>query len=218
MYQALIFDLDGTLLDTITDITIAINEALQKCGYSYSYDRESTKTLIGDGADILVHRALREKDGDVDAFNALKAAYMPLYKAYQNDHTKAFEGMVETVKKLKERGVDLFIVSNKPDQLVLEVIPKHFPNGTFLEFHGNKEGDAVKPDPHLVNDILRKYGYDKDKVLYVGDSKPDVLTARNAGIDCAICTWGYGNYEDPILRSAKYHLNEAKELLSLPVK
>jgi phosphoglycolate phosphatase len=157
MYKALIFDLDGTLLDTITDITEAINEALKECGYQYSYDRESTKTLIGDGSDTLVRRALREKSGDVDAFSKLNRVYMPLYLEYQNRHTKPFPGIVEALEELKKAGVDCFIVSNKPDHLVQDLIPRYFKDGLFKECHGIKNGESVKPDPHQVNRIIEKW-------------------------------------------------------------
>ena len=215
MYKALIFDLDGTLLDTITDITEAINEALKECGYQYSYDRESTKTLIGDGSDTLVRRALREKSGDVDAFSKLNRVYMPLYLAYQNRHTKPFIGIVETLEELKKAGISLFIVSNKPDHLVKDLIPRYFPIDLFKECHGNKPGEAVKPNPHQVNRIIEKYGLDRHKVLYVGDSRPDVEVSINAQVDCALCKWGYGDYLDPICLKAKFALEEPGELLSI---
>ena len=218
MYQALIFDLDGTLLDTIRDITEAINQALSDCGYTYRYDKEGTKSLIGDGVDMLIARALKEKKGDGDAFSRFKSVYMPYYLAYQNTHTSPFDGILEALKELKDRGVDLYIVSNKPDHLVKDLIPKHFGDGLFKEFFGQAEGEPVKPDPHLVNRIIKKYGYSKDEVLYVGDSLPDVLTAENAKVDCALCTWGYGKYDDPRCQNAKYRLSAPKELLSLPIK
>ena len=215
MYQALIFDLDGTLLDTITDINKAINEALKECGYPYSYNREGTKTLIGDGADTLIRRAIKENSGDVDAFTRFKKVYMPLYLAYQNRDTRPFDGMLDTLDCLKKMGVSLFIVSNKPHHLVQDLIPRHFKGDTFKECYGNKEGDPVKPDPHLVNAIISKYGFDRKDVLYVGDSKPDILVAENAGVDCALCTWGYGNYLDPICQKADYVIKGPKELLGI---
>ena len=215
MYQALILDLDGTLLDTITDITDAINRALKECGYSYSYDRESTKTLIGDGSDTLVRRALRENSGDVDAFLKLNRVYMPLYLEYQNRHTKPFSGIEETLAELKKEGLKLFIVSNKPDHLVQDLIPRYFKDGLFTECHGIKSGEPVKPNPHQVNAIIEKYGLAKDEVLYVGDSMPDILVSENAGVDCALCTWGYGKYDDETCKRAKYLLKEPKILLSI---
>ena len=218
MYQALIFDLDGTLLDTITDITDAINRALKECGYDYAYDRESTKTLIGDGSDTLVRRTLREKSGDVDAFSKLNRVYMPLYLEYQNKHTKPFPGIEEALEELKKAGISLFIVSNKPDHLVKDLIPRYFRDGLFTECHGIKPGEPVKPDPHQVNRIIEKYGLDRHKVLYVGDSKPDILVSKNAGVDCALCTWGYGKYDDEACRNAKYTVKEPKFLLSIALR
>ena len=214
-YQAIIFDLDGTLLDTIEDISAAINTALEKCGYPHRYDREGTKYLIGDGADALVRRALKEKGGDLQAFTELKGFYMPIYREHNCDKAKPFEGLVETLVSLEKEGVSLFVATNKPDALAQVVLEKKMPEVSFKSIVGVKEGDPVKPDPYSVDLIVDRFGLDKKKTLYVGDSHVDIETAGNAGLDVCLCLWGYDFYTDGLKARADYLANEPKDLASI---
>lgn len=212
MYRALIFDLDGTLLDTLGDIRTALNEALKECGYSYEFSLKDAQSLIGDGADTLIKRALKDQGEDTEAFKKLKAAYLPLYKAYQDLHTKAYNGLPETLKFLSERGLKLFVVTNKPDALAKLIVTSHYGKETFAGIYGHTEGEPVKPDPILVNKILDGFSIKREDCLYVGDSVTDVDTAKNAGIDMALVTWGYGFYKPTLLEKAKFVLKKPKNL------
>jgi phosphoglycolate phosphatase len=211
MYQALIFDLDGTLLDTLTDIRTALNEALKAAGYDYSFSKQQCHSLIGNGADALVHKALLQNDSP-DAFAKLKAEYMPRYAAFQGNHTKPFNGEKPTLTYLKERGVRLFVCSNKPDDLAKAIIAKNYGDDLFEEVRGLREGEAPKPDPHVVAYFIEKYNLDKTSCLFVGDSLPDLLTAQNAGLPLCLCEWGYGFYKPELLQEAKYVIKKPKEL------
>lgn len=214
MVKNFIFDLDGTLLNTLPDIQRAINDALKECGYPYSFTFEECKDLIGGGADRLIRKALKEKSGDVNAFNELKKAYMPLYKAYQEDHTKPFPGMEETLKALKEKGVGRFVVSNKPDALAQRVVP-HFLPGLLEGIEGQKEGDAPKPDPTSTLRMIERFHLHKEETIYVGDSHFDLETAKNAGLKSALCLWGYGFYTDELKAKADHLLSKPEDLLTL---
>ncbi len=214
MIQALFFDLDGTILDTIHDIQRAINQALKDCGYPHSFDHEGTKRLIGNGADMLIKRALKEKGGDVDAFLELKKAYMPYYKLWQNDHTAPFAGLKEVLTKLKEAGVLLFVVTNKPAHLAPIVVQEHF-GDLFLEILGQRDDIPLKPDPYYVNYLVKKYHLDKEKTLFVGDSLPDVETGHNAGVKTVLCKWGYGLYEEALLKKSDYVIEKPMELYEI---
>lgn len=214
MKTALFFDLDGTLLDTLTDIRIAINEALALCGYSYSFSKQECHYLVGDGADTLVHRALKENDAP-EAFVKLKAAYMPLYAAYQERHTKPFNGMEPTLRFLAQRGIRLFVCSNKPDAMAKTIVEKFYGPDLFLEIRGHLENEPVKPDPLIVNTLVGKYALDKKEALFVGDSLPDLLTAQNAGLPLCLCLWGYGFYKPEFLKEAAYVIKKPKELVSI---
>lgn len=212
MYKALIFDLDGTLLDTLGDIRLAINDALKKCGYDYQYSLKEAHELIGNGADVLVKKALRDKGDDPKAFKDLKAAYMPLYKEYQDLHTKPFNGLPETLRFLAERGLKLFVSSNKPDDLAKAILKNHYEKGTFVSILGNMEGVPPKPNPITVLRILEISNLKKKDCLYIGDSEVDLKTAANAKIDFGIVTWGYGKYKAELLSQAKYVITKPKQL------
>ena len=203
MFKHLFFDLDGTLLETIEDITIAINEALEKNGLFHEYSTADVTRFIGDGADMLVRRAMKEKADDKELFAAVKKEYMPLYKKYQNDHAHPFDGLVDALKDLKSSGKKLYVVTNKPHALADFIVKDHF-GDLFLRIEGHQEGAPVKPDPYLVNKVIEEEGIKKEECLYVGDSKVDIETAKNAGMPCCLVTWGYGIYDEKTVQKADY--------------
>ncbi len=208
-----IFDLDGTTLDTIEGIQIAINTALKNAGYDYSFDHEGTKTLIGDGADTLIHRALKEKDTP-ENFAALKKEYLPLYHSEQEDHTYLFAGLKEVLETLKRNGARLFICTNKPDAFAKRIVSKIYGDTLFEEVCGQIEGLPVKPDPRIPNYLIEKYNLNRDETLFVGDSKTDVATGINSSLKTALCLWGYGFYTEELLAKADFIFKEVKDLLN----
>lgn len=214
-YHDFIFDLDGTLLDTIEDISIAMNIALAKCGYDFSYTPKETMALVGDGADMAVRRALAFHNADLQGFDALKAVYMPEYRKHQNDHAHPFPALVETLTEMKRKGARLFVVTNKPDALAKVVVEAHYGPGFFCEILGAQEGQPVKPNPHLIHGLFAKYGLKKETTLYVGDSHVDIETARNADIAACLVKWGYDRYEEALLKRADIVLSHPKELADL---
>lgn len=218
MYKYVFFDCDGTLLETLPDIRIATNLALKQCGYDYQFSLKEARVLIGNGADMLVRRALRDKADDPVAFAQLKAAYLPLYKEHQADHAKPFNGIKEICKVLKDAGVRMFVITNKPDALAKEILQLHFGKDLFDEIQGALEGVPVKPDPALLDRVANKYGVDKSEALYVGDALPDAMTAKNAGMDCCLCLWGYGEYKPQLLELTKFQVKKPKELAQIVLR
>ena len=214
MIKNLIFDLDGTLLDTLPDITRAINDALKKEGYLYSFSLEEAKTLIGGGADRLIRKALKNKGNNPVLFEALKKAYMPLYKAYQEDNTKPFPGLKETLLRFKESGIRMFVVSNKPDALAQIVVPHYLPD-LFSGISGQKEGELPKPDPASTLRIIESFSLQKEETLYVGDSFFDVETAHNAGVKSVLVRWGYGFYTAELICKSDFSVSSPRELETL---
>ena len=214
MIKNLIFDLDGTLLDTLPDIARAINDALAKEGYPYSFSLEQAKSLIGGGADRLVKKALKEDGDDPEKFAALKKEYMPLYEAYQKEHTKPFPGLEDALRAFQSAGIAMFVVSNKPDALAQIVVPAFLPN-LFQGISGQKEGEAPKPNPSSTLRIINRHGLKKSETLYVGDSSFDVDTAHNAGLRSVLVKWGYGFYSDELLGKSDYSVSSPEELISL---
>ena len=211
----LIFDLDGTLLNTIVDINAAINEALRRCGYDYSFSVPDTRYLIGDGADALVRRALKENGGDLRRFQELKAVYMPLYKALQCDHVAPFPGLKETLEEARRSGYSFYVSTNKPHALALDVLTATYGEGFFSGILGAKEGQPVKPDPTGVLSLMEEFGLKKEECVYVGDSHVDVLTARNAGIPVILVGWGYETNYPEWKDKADYFVEDRAALVSL---
>ena len=214
MKKLLIFDLDGTLLDTITDIRSAINDSLKEMNIPFVYSKKDCHSLVGDGADNLVHRALKEYDNE-ENFKHLKSLYMPRYKEYQGLHTKPYNGIKPTLEYLKNKSFILCVCTNKPDELAHLVLAKFFGNNFFDDIRGIKENEKPKPDPHNVIALMNKYSSSNVETLFIGDSLPDLLTANNANIELGLCTWGYGFYKPQLLNEAKYVFHKAKELAIL---
>lgn len=214
-YRHFVFDLDGTLLDTIEDICFAINLALETKGYPWRYDRHSCRTLIGDGADALLHRALREYGQDADRFNDLKPLYMELYRKHQTERAHPFPGLKETLDELKRRGMTFSCVTNKPDLLAHTILDMHFGKGYFTHIIGANGGAPVKPSPDATLSVIESLGLEKHDCLYIGDSHVDIDTGHNAGLKVALCLWGYEVDYGPIKSRAEYVLTKPEELLDL---
>ncbi len=201
MIKNLIFDLDGTLLDTITDIGLAINDALKASDIPYRYSKEECRFLIGNGADVLMHKALKDLDTAAN-FLRLKKEYMPRYKEYQNRHTVPFDGMEETLRKLKNLGISLFVCTNKPDDLAVTITKNALPSVRFEEVRGLRVGEKPKPNPYIVDYFVKSHSLKKEETFFVGDSVTDLQTAQNASLRFGLCLWGYGIYDDFLKGSA----------------
>ena len=214
-YKALIFDLDGTLIDSVRDMSDALNDALKEVGIPFSYTPDDVAhKLVGAGASNLVHRALQQYDTP-EMFDKMKAAYMPKYKEYQSKHTKAFPGVLKALKTLKKSGVTLFVCTNKPHDIATAIVEKIFGHDMFLEVLGHKVGMPVKPDPGIVNYFSTKYFLDLKNTLYVGDSKIDVETASNAKVNSCLVTWGYETYTWEVKSKATFVIDDIKDLITI---
>jgi len=202
MYKAIIFDLDGTLLDTISDITLALNVSLKTCGYTFSYDVEGTKKLIGMGARNIVFRALKDHPYTEAEFTRLLDVFSANYQTYQDKSTLPYTGIVPFLKECKRAGIRLFVASNKPDRLAKAIVGRLFENGLFDDVRGHCDGYPEKPDPYLVDSILGGAKIERANALFVGDSDVDVETGLNAHISACLVLWGYGDYRTNLLKRA----------------
>ena len=153
MYKSVIFDLDGTLLDTLQDIRLAFNDALEAAGLPLSYSLKEVRNMIGKGADYLCHTGLGKFDNE-ENFLKLKGEYMWRYEKYQVEHTKPYPGIYETLLFLKERGIQLFVCSNKPDKLASEILSHCFKSQLFVYVQGHLENFPPKPHPASLNKII----------------------------------------------------------------
>lgn len=187
-YKLAIFDLDGTILDTLQDLTNSVNYALKKSGYP-ERTVEEVRNFVGNGILRLIKLAVpsgtTKEDTEV-VFNDFKLHY----KQNSNVFTKPYNGITEVIKKIRSNGIKTAVVSNKADFAVQDLCKEYFPN-LFDYAVGEKEGVLKKPAPDSVNTVLKTLGFKKTEAVYIGDSDVDIATAENANLDCITVTWGF---------------------------
>ena len=187
-YKAIIFDLDGTLLDTLKDLAEGTNYALRKNGFP-ERTIDEIRRFVGNGARKLIERAV--PDGQVEtALEWVRQDFDVYYKIHCKDHTGPYPGIMEMLQELIRKGYMLGVVSNKPDFAVQELIPEYFP-GVFASISGERQGVAKKPAPDLIREAMKNLQADSSEAIYVGDSEVDLEAAANAGIPCISVAWGF---------------------------
>lgn len=187
-YQLVVFDLDGTLLNTLEDLTGATNHALALYGYP-PRSADEVRRFVGNGVVRLMRRAL---PGDVpeETFERALSAFREYYARNVNARTRPYDGIPELLAKLRAKGVRVAVNSNKPDAATNALCEAHF--GGFIDMAlGERDGIPKKPAPDGVRRILDALGIAAERALYVGDGDADILTAANAGMDCAWVSWGF---------------------------
>ena len=208
--EAVIFDLDGTLLDTLGDLTDAVNHALEKYGLPIR-SMEEVRSFVGNGLRSLMLQAVEEGDA-FEKFEELFSFFKEYYRTHCNIKTAPYEGVLELMKELKGRNIKMAIVSNKIDAGVKELNEKFFKDYTQVAI-GEREGVGRKPAPDSVNEALRILGVEKEHAIYVGDSDVDIKTARNAQIRCVSVTWGFRDERFLMENGAGVMINRPLELL-----
>ena len=206
MKKLVIFDLDGTLLNTIDDLGQAVNYALQKSGFP-THNIASYHFFVGNGVHKLISRSLPEDYRSEATINTVLADFKQYYGEHMCEYTKPYDGIRELLSKLTSHGVRVAVASNKY-QIATERLMRHFfPDIEFTAICGHVDGMNPKPDPSIVFSILAQALVPKANVLYVGDSGVDMETARRACIESAGVTWGFRsekelneNYADHIIR------------------
>ena len=185
--QAALFDLDGTLTNTLTDIANAMNRALTEHGLP-TWSVEDYKYLVGNGAKMLITRALGP--GQEALVDDTLAVYARLYAAHAQEHVTPYAGIPELLDALHERGIRTACVTNKDHTDAAPMLQKFF-GERISHVEGRKPGRPTKPAPDAVYDALKALGADPSRALYVGDSGVDSETAKNASLPCVLCDWGY---------------------------
>ncbi|MCI5957550.1 MAG: HAD-IA family hydrolase [Clostridiales bacterium] len=194
-YDTVIFDLDGTLLNTLGDLTAAANHALRESGYP-ERTMEEVRRFVGNGVGMLIRRALpTSADSDEEAFEETLQAFKSYYARHNNDTTAPYPGILEMLERLKQAEVRMAIVSNKNDPNVKALAADYFEPWIGLAV-GEREGVRRKPNPDAVFAVMRAWNCDPAATLYVGDSGVDLETARNAGVDCVAVCWGFRSEEE----------------------
>ena len=187
-FDAVLFDLDGTLLYTLPDIHAAVCRALTLNGYG-AHTMEDTRRFVGAGSRALVRKSL-PADASPEEVDRVLVTYRAEYKAALVVDTVPYARIPETLAALRDKRLALGVVTNKPHENAVYIIDRCFP-GVFGVTEGNRDGKPFKPAPDAVYTALDSLGVTAERALYVGDSEVDSLTARNAGMECVLCAWGY---------------------------
>lgn len=191
-YEAVIFDLDGTLVDTLDDLTDSVNFALSSFGFP-KRNREEVRSFVGNGVRKLVYLSVPEGTDEETSEKCL-GVFKEHYKNNSRNKTKPYDGIIELLEKLCESDVKTAVVTNKMQSAAKDIVEFFFGNKISLAV-GQVDGVAQKPNPDGVLLVLEKLGIKKEKAVYVGDSEVDCITARNAGVDCIGVTWGFRSAE-----------------------
>lgn len=211
-YEAVFFDLDGTLLDTIEDIAAASNSALAQFGLP-THEAQAYKFMVGMGARELCERLLEGCAGvDVEEFMRVRQQN---YFENWNVRTHAYEGMAENLEILSGNDILLGVYSNKSDELVRRLCTAHFPDIEFCTVRGARAGAPLKPDPTVLLEMLTELSLSPADVLYVGDSAVDVALAKNAGLRCAGALWGFRGREELEAAGADYIITYPSEIMTI---
>ena len=191
-YDAVLFDLDGTVLDTVEDIADSLNRALENHGFA-RISTAQAESFLGNGTRRLVELALPEDCPEAVKEEVIEE-YRGLYDRFCHEKTRPYRGMVELMKALKAAGVKTAIVSNKPDSMVQTLAAVYYPGVPDVVL-GEREGLPRKPAPDMVQFALEAIGAEASRSIYVGDTEVDILTARNAGMGCVSVPWGFRSRE-----------------------
>lgn len=211
----IIFDLDGTLINTIDDLGQACNYALSACSFP-THKIEDYPQLVGNGINKLIERALPEKLRQEETVMQVREYFVPYYDEHNCDYTRPYEGIPQLLKTLKEQGHYLAVASNKYQAATEKIVAQLFP-GIFDIVLGERENIARKPDPQIVYDILSTLNtqLSTTNCLYIGDSLVDAQTAKAANLPFVACTWGFCTHEQLQSASPDYMVNHPNEILTL---
>ena len=212
MKNTVIFDLDGTLLNTLDDLTDSVNFALGEMGYPL-HTADEVRMMVGHSVIYLIEQAL--PDGtDKEIFDKTLALFESHYQTNMRNKTAPYDGVMQMLDKLSTEGYKLAVVSNKPDVFTQELVGELF--GKYIPLAiGRSETIARKPAPDMLELAIKQLGSDPDSTVYVGDSEVDVETSINAGVDCVGCLWGFRDRETLESAGAEYIVSSTDELVNL---
>lgn len=210
MIKLVVFDLDGTLADTLADLANAVNFALAQQGLP-TYPVDDYRRFVGNGIDNLIRVTMGNAYTPEGAERA-KADFKEYYAAHCKDCTVAYDGLGDMLDRLSADHIATAVISNKPDQFVPEILSALYPHHTFLSAWGQQDEFARKPSPESLEALIARNGYQKSDTLYVGDSNVDVMFAHNAGVRVCGVSWGFRGAEELREAGADHIVNSAEEL------
>ena len=213
MIKAVLFDLDGTLANSLKDLADATNYALAAEDFPLR-QTEEFKMFVGDGIPKMLERALPDGYKNVETVNKVKENFLKYYSVHYADSTSSYDGVDELLAKLKEMGMIIAVVTNKAQEMADKVITKLYGN-TFKAVFGKREGVPAKPDPTLALIAMEELGVKPSECVFLGDSGMDVATAVNSGALPVGELWGFREEAELLENGAKYIIREPLELLDI---
>lgn len=214
MIKCAIFDLDGTLVNTIVDLAESADFVLQKWGYEKKWTEKDYTSFVGNGARVLLDRAFEHKLSEKELDKALDV-FKVKYNETLLDNAFLYDGIRETLDALKAKGIKLAVVSNKPHESTVKMVETLFGKGYFDAVVGASESDPKKPDPFTTNKALKKLGFTAEEAIFFGDSDIDIYTAKNANIESVGCSWGYRSFECLFSAGPSVIIDEPKYIVKL---
>lgn len=214
-YELVLFDLDGTLVNTLEAIEKTVNSSLEEMNLK-KYPKHKYNELIGYGVEGIVERIFLMEGYDKDAVNPekMKEKIRKYYALYYNYNVKMYEGIKELLDFMKENNIKSGIVTNKDHELALMTVAKNLPDWEFVDIIGASDGKYPrKPHPYGIEKIAEKTAVAKERILYVGDMEADVKTAENAGVDIVYCNWGFGKMKGETGIPEDIKVENAKEII-----
>lgn len=214
LYKAVIFDLDGTLLNTLADLGNSMNRVLKRNGYPV-HDLDSYRYFVGNGVEFLVRRALPQERRDDQTVKKCIAEYRDEYNVSWKNETRPYDGIVELLDKLSSLNIRLAILSNKPHDSTLECVQEFLPVGKFDVILGQRAGTPPKPDPGGAFSIAHEWNIIPENILYLGDTDVDMKTAVSAGMFPVGVLWGFRTGKELAENGAKMLIEKPGELMNV---
>ena len=190
MKKLIIFDLDGTLLNTIADLAAATNFALKHFGYPV-HDEKEYNFFVGNGINKLFERALPSEARTEENILKIRSKFVPYYDIHNADLSKPYSGITELLNELQNKGISVAVASNKYQSAATKLVKQFFPEIEFSAILGQREGIPSKPNPTIINDIIGITGVSRENIAYIGDSCVDMETGRNASVTTIGVSWGF---------------------------
>ncbi|MDO4869750.1 MAG: HAD family hydrolase [Bacillota bacterium] len=218
-YRAVIFDMDGTILDTIEDLTDSLNHCLARFGCKADFNEGEVCSFFGSGAEVAITRALAAGSAEdlASCSESLIPEILDYFKSYYAVHcdikTGPFAGIPELLSALTAGGIKTAVISNKPDVAVQRLCRDHFP-GLFAYYAGERDGIPKKPSPVMIHQALHHLDVCPEEAVYVGDSEVDIRTAANSGLDLICVDWGFRSRNDLLSHGAGRIVSDCDQLMS----
>ncbi len=213
MKKLVIFDLDGTLVNSLADLAQAVNFGLEKMGFP-THDTEKYRYFIGNGTYILCQRALPENQCYKENTDALHDIFSKHYAVHFADNTYVYEGIIPLLHELKSKGISVAVATNKPHVYCKGLIDLLFESGLIDDAIGSNNGFEKKPAPDTTIELMRRFEADCTQTIFVGDSNVDIITAKNAGVKSVGCLWGFRTEQELLSAGADYIAANPSDILN----